>query len=77
MSNAIDVQDVEIRYRSFKKMSVKKTLFSIKKNETEYYDAIRGVSFSVEEGQIVGIIVADYYYFDYGDLKNRAEACKA
>lgn len=56
MEYALNVRDVVIKYRSFKKMSVKKSLFKLKKNETEYFEAVRGVSFDVEKGKIVGII---------------------
>ena len=56
MEYAIEVKNVKIRYRSFKKLSIKKTLFSLKKNEVEYFEAVKGVSFNVEKGQILGII---------------------
>lgn len=54
--NAIEVRDLKIRYRTFKKVSVKKTLFKLKKNEMEVFEAVRGVSFDVKEGQVMGII---------------------
>ena len=41
---------------SFKKISIKKTLFSWKKNEKEIFEAVRGISFQIEKGQIVGIV---------------------
>lgn len=56
MENAIDVRDLRIRYRSFKKLSIKKSLFKFKKNETEEFEALRGISFSVEKGQIMGVV---------------------
>lgn len=56
MENAIEVRNLRIRYRSFKKLSIKKTLFTLKKNETEYFEAIRGISFDVKKGQILGIV---------------------
>jgi ABC-type polysaccharide/polyol phosphate transport system ATPase subunit len=56
MENAIEVKDLKIRYRSFKKLSIKKSLFKLKKNETEIHEAVRGVTFNVEKGQIMGIV---------------------
>lgn len=56
MGVAIEVKDLKIRYRSFKKLSIRKTLFKLKKNETENFEAIRGISFDVPQGQIMGIV---------------------
>lgn len=56
MENAIVVKDLKIRYRSFKKLSIRKSLFKFKKNETEVFEAIHGISFSVPKGQIMGIV---------------------
>ena len=53
---AITVRDLKIRYRSFKKLSIKKTLFKLKKNETELFEAIKGISFDVKKGQILGVV---------------------
>lgn len=55
VENAIDVKDLKIRYRSLTKMSIKKSLFSLKKSKTEVYEAVRGVSFGIKKGEIVGI----------------------
>ncbi len=54
--NAIDVKDLKIRYRCLNKMSIKKSLLSLKKSKVEVYEAVRGVSFSVKEGEILGIV---------------------
>ncbi|MDO4943314.1 MAG: ATP-binding cassette domain-containing protein [Lachnospiraceae bacterium] len=56
MENAIEVRDLKIRYRSFKKLSIRKSLFRFGKNEQETFEAIRGISFSVPKGQIMGIV---------------------
>lgn len=56
MENAIVVKNLKIRYRSFKKLSIRKSLFKLKKNETEVFEAIHGISFSVPKGQIMGIV---------------------
>ena len=53
---AIEVKDVVIRYRSFKKVSIKKNFFKLGRNETEYFTAVDHVSFNVPKGQIIGII---------------------
>ena len=55
-ATAIEVKDLKIRYRSFKKISIRKSLFKLKKNETENFEAIRGISFKVPKGQIMGIV---------------------
>ncbi|WP_346708058.1 ABC transporter ATP-binding protein [Massilistercora timonensis] len=54
--NAIEVRDLKICYRSFKKMSIRKSLFKLKKNERDYFEAIKGISFDVKKGQIMGIV---------------------
>lgn len=55
-ASALDVHNLKIRYRSFKKMSIRKNLFKFKRNQTETFEAIKGISFSVPTGQIMGII---------------------
>jgi len=55
--SVISVKDVKIRYRCFKKVSLLKTIFAPKKfSKTEYFEAVKGVSFEVEKGQILGIV---------------------
>lgn len=55
--SVISVKDVKIRYRCFKKVSILKTIFAPKKfSKTEYFEAVKGVSFEVEKGQILGIV---------------------
>ena len=53
---AIEVKDLKIRYRCLKKLSIRKSLFSLKKSKTEVFEAVRGVSFNVPEGEIMGIV---------------------
>lgn len=53
---AINVADLIIRYRCVKRISLKKSLFQIKKSELEYFEALHGISFQVKEGEILGII---------------------
>lgn len=55
--SVISVKDVKIRYRCFKKVSLLKSIFAPKKfSKTEYFEAVKGVSFEVEKGQILGIV---------------------
>ena len=57
MSNkAITVKDLKIRYKSVNAYSIKKNLLKLKKAEIECFEAVKGVSFEVEEGEILGII---------------------
>ena len=52
---AIEVKDLKIRYRSLNKISIKKSLFKLKKTNSEIFEAVRGVSFNVKQGEIVGL----------------------
>ncbi len=55
--SVISVQNVKIRYRFLKKISLIKSMFSLKKfAKTEYFEAVKGISFEVEKGQILGIV---------------------
>ncbi len=55
--NAISVSDVKIRYRIFKKVSLLKTILAPHKyKKTELFEAVKGVSFEVPKGQILGIV---------------------
>ena len=56
MENAIEVKNLKIRYKSFKKLSIKSSIFKFKKNEVEVFEAVKGISFSVPKGQILGIV---------------------
>ncbi len=53
---AISVKDLHIRYRSLKKFSIKKSLLKMKTGRIEIFEALRGVSFDVEKGKIIGIV---------------------
>ena len=50
---AISIKDLFISYRDIKKFSIRKTLFS--REKTTLYTAVRGVSFDIKKGEIVGI----------------------
>ncbi|MBC8532889.1 ABC transporter ATP-binding protein [Yeguia hominis] len=56
MASAIIVKDLHIRYKSFKSFSIKKALLMLGRNKVDTFESVRGVSFEVEEGSIVGII---------------------
>ena len=53
---AINVKDLRIAYRGLTKFSLKKSLRSRKKSRTEIFEALKGISFEVEKGKILGII---------------------
>nr|WP_330391967.1 ABC transporter ATP-binding protein [Acetitomaculum ruminis] len=52
---AITVKDLKIVYRSLKTYSLKKSLLRLKKVEKQTFEAVKGVSFEVPKGQILGI----------------------
>lgn len=53
---AIDVKDLRISYRCLKAFSIRKSLFKLKKSKSEIYEAVRGVSFQVPKGEILGMV---------------------
>ena len=53
---SVTVENVTIRYRNLKAYSIKKQLFRKKNNEKQYFEAVKNVSFQIEEGKILGII---------------------
>ena len=54
--NAIEVRDLVISYRNLKKTSLKQSLFRLRRQKADNFVAVRGISFSVKEGEILGII---------------------
>ena len=52
---AIEVKGVHVRYRSMKSFSLRKSLGQIRQRR-DSYEALRGVSFTVPKGKIIGII---------------------
>ncbi|RGX93519.1 ABC transporter ATP-binding protein [Roseburia sp. OF03-24] len=56
VKNAIEVKNLKIRYRCVNKLSIRKSLFKLKKSKVETFEAIHGISFDVQEGEIMGII---------------------
>ncbi len=53
---AIDVKDVTITYKTLQAKSIKKSLFSLSKIKNTTVEAVRGVSFTVNKGEIVGLV---------------------
>lgn len=54
--NAIEVKDLKITYKCVKSLSMRKSLFHLRKSELEVYEALRGISFEVKKGEIMGIV---------------------
>lgn len=54
--SAISVNNVSICYRWMKAYSIKRNLLKLKKTEKKSFEAVKHVSFEVEQGQILGII---------------------
>ena len=54
--SAITVKDVKIRYKSVQAYSIKKNLLRLKGVDAKAIEAIRGVDFEVQTGEIFGII---------------------
>lgn len=53
---AIDVKDLCIHYRGLKSYYIKRSLLSGKREQAEIFEAVKGVSFSVREGEILGLV---------------------
>lgn len=53
---SIIVKDLKIRYQSLTKQSLKKNFFSKSDKKDKTYEAVRGISFAVKKGEILGII---------------------
>lgn len=54
--HAIEVKDLVISYQNLKKTSIKKTLLHLKRQKPDCFVAVKGISFYVREGEILGII---------------------
>lgn len=55
-SIAIEIKDMCICYKSIKEYSIKRNLFLLKRLEAPVLEAVRNISFSLEEGKILGIV---------------------
>lgn len=54
--HAIEVKDLVISYQNLKKTSIKKTLLHLRRQKPDRFVAVKGISFYVREGEILGII---------------------
>lgn len=54
--NAIVVKNLKIRYQCMKSHSIKDSILHLRRSRKEIYEAVRGVSFSVPKGEILGIV---------------------
>ncbi|MBQ9064821.1 MAG: ABC transporter ATP-binding protein [Blautia sp.] len=53
---ALDVKDLRIRYKCLNMFSIRRSFFTFKKANEIVFEAVRGVSFSVKKGEILGIV---------------------
>ena len=53
---AIEVENLCISYKGLKSYSIKRNFFKRKKDKKELFEAVKNLSFKVEEGEILGII---------------------
>ena len=53
---SISVNNLHIAYRGLKKFSIKKSLLKLKTSKREVFEALKGVSFEIEKGKILGIV---------------------
>lgn len=53
---AIEVKDLNISYKNLQKFSIKRSLLHFKKAEVDVFHAVKDVSFTVQKGEIMGII---------------------
>lgn len=55
-SNALEVKNISLKYRCFTPFSFKKNFLRPKSTRLEEFEALRNVSFSVHQGEIIGIV---------------------
>lgn len=54
--NAIEVRNLHIRYKCLHNMSIRRSLFKLRKNKADVFEAVKGISFDVKKGEIVGLV---------------------
>ena len=53
---AIQANHLVVRYRTLTPFSIKQSIFKIKKSNAKVKEAVKDVSFTIEKGDIVGLI---------------------
>ena len=53
---AIKVENLYIRYKCLQSLSLKKSIFHWKKSRNDVFEAVKGISFEIKKGEIVGLI---------------------
>ena len=53
---ALEVKDLYVSYNSMKTYSVKQNLFRLKKAQKDKIEALKGVTFAIEKGKILGVV---------------------
>lgn len=53
---AIEVKDVHIHYKLMKNFSIQRNLLKRDADKPEIFEAVKGISFNVEKGEILGVI---------------------
>lgn len=56
MSLAVKVENLKIEYRGLKKFTIRSTWMKKKADKIEIFEALKGVSFELEQGKILGIV---------------------
>lgn len=56
MEEVITVKDLKITYRGLKKYSIRRDLLSSHSKRRDDFEALKGISFSVQKGEILGIL---------------------
>lgn len=56
MEDVIVVKGLKIRYKCMKPTSIKRNLLHFRRSQVEKFEALHGVSFSVQKGDVVGIV---------------------
>ena len=54
--SAVSVNNLSISYRILRKVSIKRSILSLFTKKIEMHEAVKGISFEVEKGKILGIV---------------------
>jgi ABC-type polysaccharide/polyol phosphate transport system ATPase subunit len=55
-NNAISVKNLHISYKNIQKTSIKKSIKKLRLSSAKTFEALKGVSFDVKKGEILGIV---------------------